>query len=102
MAAAPSAGAGAGVRDKRKPPPPRAEADGKTKSGTAWSHGYLNQKPWHPLSYQNQRRKWIAEQEHAEGLRRSDEVAKEFAQEQSFFSHAAQLTKAQKAKHSAL
>eukprot|EP00850_Spirogloea_muscicola_P018899 SM000178S03464 [mRNA] locus=s178:227964:230883:+ [translate_table: standard] len=102
MATAPTAGAGAGVRDKRKPPPPRAEADGKTKSGTAWSHGYLNQKPWHPLSYQNQRRKWIAEQEHAEGLRRSDEVAKEFAQEQSFFSHAAQLSKAQKAKVEAM
>eukprot|EP00850_Spirogloea_muscicola_P015506 SM000119S25649 [mRNA] locus=s119:217461:220452:+ [translate_table: standard] len=102
MAAAPTADAGVGVRDKRKPPPPRAEADGKTKSGTAWSHGYLNQKPWHPLSYQNQRRKWIAEQEHAEGLRRSDEVAKEFAQEQSFFSHAAQLSKAQKAKVEAM
>ncbi|KAL5647775.1 hypothetical protein ACJX0J_042130, partial [Zea mays] len=38
------------------------EVDLKEKSGTAWSHSYLNQKPWHPLSYPNQRRKWIAEQ----------------------------------------
>ncbi|XVF13766.1 hypothetical protein REPUB_Repub08aG0235700 [Reevesia pubescens] len=26
------------------------EVDFKTKAGTAWSHSYLNQKPWHPLS----------------------------------------------------
>jgi hypothetical protein len=30
------------------------EVDYKTKSGTAWSHNFLNQKPWHPLSYPNQ------------------------------------------------
>lgn len=52
------------------PRPPRkvpefTEVDYKTKAGVAWSHNYLNQKPWHPMSYPNQRRKWIAEQEHA-------------------------------------
>lgn len=31
-------------------------------AGTAWSHGFLNQKPWHPLSFRNQQRKWEAEQ----------------------------------------
>lgn len=53
------------------------EVDYKTKAGTAWSHSYLNQKPWHPLSYPNQRRKWIAEQIHSNRQRRSEEVARE-------------------------
>ncbi|KAK3029736.1 hypothetical protein RJ639_038013 [Escallonia herrerae] len=53
------------------------EVDYRTKAGTAWSHNFLNQKPWHPLSYPNQRRKWIAEQTHAQRERRSEEVARE-------------------------
>lgn len=53
------------------------EVDYRTKAGTAWSHNFLNQKPWHPLSYPNQRRKWIAEQTHAHRQRRSEEVARE-------------------------
>lgn len=53
------------------------EVDYKTKAGTAWSHSYLNQKPWHPLSYPNQRRKWIAEQIHSNKERRTEEVARE-------------------------
>lgn len=53
------------------------EVDYKTKAGTAWSHSYLNQKPWHPLSYPNQRRKWIAEQTHSQRQRRQEEVARE-------------------------
>ncbi|KAL4199265.1 hypothetical protein AMTRI_Chr03g144050 [Amborella trichopoda] len=53
------------------------EVDYKIKAGTAWSHSYLNQKPWHPLSYPNQRRKWIAEQTDAQHHRRAQEVARE-------------------------
>lgn len=53
------------------------EVDYKTKAGTAWSHSYLNQKPWHPLSYPNQRRKWIAEQTHSQREKRAEEVARE-------------------------
>lgn len=53
------------------------EVDYKNKAGTAWSHNFLNQKPWHPLSYPNQRRKWIAEQTHAQRDRRAEEVARE-------------------------
>lgn len=53
------------------------EVDYKTKAGTAWSHSYLNQKPWHPLSYPNQRRKWIAEQTHAHRERRAEEISRE-------------------------
>ncbi|XP_030547187.2 uncharacterized zinc finger CCHC domain-containing protein At4g19190 isoform X1 [Rhodamnia argentea] len=74
------------------------EVDYKTKAGTAWSHSYLNQKPWHPLSYPNQRRKWIAEQVDAERQRRADEVAREYAQEQDFFRQASLISKKEKEK----
>jgi hypothetical protein len=53
------------------------EVEYKVKSGTAWSHSYLNQKPWHPLSYPNQRRKWIAEQQNAQRDRKAEEVSRE-------------------------
>ncbi|MED6182398.1 hypothetical protein PIB30_028142 [Stylosanthes scabra] len=74
------------------------EVDYKTKSGTAWSHSYLNQKPWHPLSYPNQRRKWIAEQTHAHRQRRAEEVAREYAQEQDFFRQTNLISKKDKEK----
>lgn len=74
------------------------EVDYKTKSGTAWSHNFLNQKPWHPLSYPNQRRKWIAEQTHAQRDRRAEEVAREYAQEQEFFRQTALVSKKEKEK----
>lgn len=74
------------------------EVDYKTKAGTAWSHSYLNQKPWHPLSYPNQRRKWIAEQTHANRLRRSEEVAREYAQEQEFFRQTSLVSNKEKEK----
>lgn len=74
------------------------EVDYKTKSGTAWSHSYLNQKPWHPLSYPNQRRKWIAEQTHANRQRRTEEVSREFAQEQEFFRQTTLISKKEKEK----
>lgn len=53
------------------------EFDYKEKAGTAWSHNYLNQKPWHPLSYPNQRRRWIAEQMHGLQDKRTSEIEKE-------------------------
>ncbi|XP_043696170.1 uncharacterized zinc finger CCHC domain-containing protein At4g19190 [Telopea speciosissima] len=74
------------------------EVDYKTKAGTAWSHSYLNQKPWHPLSYPNQRRKWIAEQTDAQRNRRAEEISKEFAQEQDFFRQTALISKKEKEK----
>ncbi|XP_042520866.1 uncharacterized zinc finger CCHC domain-containing protein At4g19190-like [Macadamia integrifolia] len=74
------------------------EVDYKTKAGTAWSHSYLNQKPWHPLSYPNQRRKWIAEQTDAQRNRRAEEIAREFAQEQDFFRQTALVSKKEKEK----
>ncbi|GMY33611.1 uncharacterized zinc finger CCHC domain-containing protein At4g19190 [Fagus crenata] len=88
-------GGGLGIRlNKDK----GGEVDYKSKAGTAWSHSYLNQKPWHPLSYPNQRRKWIAEQTHANHHRRAQEVAREYAQEQEFFRQTALISKKEKEK----
>lgn len=70
-------GGGGGIRLSKRFSDKEGEVDYKTKAGTAWSHSYLNQKPWHPLSYPNQRRKWIAEQTHAQRERRAEEVSRE-------------------------
>ncbi|KAJ7561917.1 hypothetical protein O6H91_03G047600 [Diphasiastrum complanatum] len=80
----------------------KEEVEYKTKQGTAWSHSYLNQKPWHPLSYPNQRRKWIAEQTHAQRQSKTDEVSREFAQEQEFFKQTSLLSKKEKEKAEAM
>jgi hypothetical protein len=77
---------------------PAGEVELKEKSGTAWSHSFLNQKPWHPLSYPNQRRKWIAEQIHTNRARRDEEVQRELAQEQEFFRQTALFSKKDKEK----
>ncbi|XP_020581972.1 uncharacterized zinc finger CCHC domain-containing protein At4g19190 isoform X1 [Phalaenopsis equestris] len=76
----------------------KGEVDYKSKAGTAWSHSYLNQKPWHPLSYPNQRRKWIAEQTHANREHRAEEIAREFSQEQEFFRQTALFSNKEKEK----
>lgn len=89
---------GRGFRLSKKPWEKDGEVDYKTKSGTAWSHSFLNQKPWHPLSYPNQRRKWIAEQTHAQKQRRAEEVSKEYAQEQEFLKQTALISKREKEK----
>ncbi|XP_074571174.1 putative zinc finger CCHC domain-containing protein At4g19190 [Curcuma longa] len=90
-------GGGSG-RLGKKPSESGIEVDYKTKAGTAWSHSYLNQKPWHPLSYPNQRRKWIAEQTNANRASRAEEVAREFAQEQEFFRQTALFSQKEKEK----
>lgn len=65
--------------------PEFTEVDYKTKAGVAWSHNYLNQKPWHPMSYPNQRRKWIAEQEHSVREQAKAIAAKEVGLYSAFF-----------------
>ncbi|KAL8143076.1 hypothetical protein V2J09_016108 [Rumex salicifolius] len=44
------------------------------------------------------RRKWIAEQQHAQHQRRSEEVSREYAQEQEFFRQAALVSQNEKEK----
>ncbi|KAG8382043.1 hypothetical protein BUALT_Bualt05G0035500 [Buddleja alternifolia] len=89
---------GGGFKLSKKSSDKDGEVDYRTKAGTAWSHNFLNQKPWHPLSYPNQRRKWIAEQTHAQRERRAEEVAREYAQEQEFLRQTALISKKEKEK----
>lgn len=89
---------GSGIRLSKRFSDKGGEVDYKTKAGTAWSHSFLNQKPWHPLSYPNQRRKWIAEQTHAQREIRAEEIAREYAQEQEYFRQTALVSKKEKEK----
>ncbi|KAJ7943996.1 CBF1-interacting co-repressor CIR, N-terminal domain containing protein [Quillaja saponaria] len=89
---------GGGLRLSKRFSDKGGEVDYKTKSGTAWSHNFLNQKPWHPLSYPNQRRKWIAEQTDAQKQRRAEEVAREYSQEQEFYRQTSLISKKEKEK----
>ena len=57
----------------------------KPKGGTAWSHGFLNQKYWHPLSYRNQERLFKAEQEEEAKKKRNELAKKEFAEQAELF-----------------
>lgn len=50
--------------------------------GSAWSHGFLNKKPWHPLNYRNQLRVWEAEQQAAADAKAKEDGLKEFEAEQ--------------------
>jgi CBF1 interacting corepressor len=56
--------------------------------GVAWSHGYLNQKPWHPLSYRNQRDLFMAEEKTAKAAETNKQAQFEFEREQEFFRNA--------------
>ncbi|KIY94354.1 hypothetical protein MNEG_13609 [Monoraphidium neglectum] len=62
MSKLPARGAVAGIKEDLK----RAkEGDGKYDprgAGAGWSHNFLNQKPWHPMNFRNQVRKYDAEQ----------------------------------------
>jgi lipopolysaccharide biosynthesis glycosyltransferase len=44
----------------------RAKDTGETYNpngaGAAWSHNFLNQKPWHPLNFRNQKMRFEAEE----------------------------------------
>ncbi|CAN4076386.1 unnamed protein product [Withania somnifera] len=89
---------GGGIRLSKRFSDKGGEVDYKTKAGTAWSHSFLNQKPWHPLSYPNQRRKWIAEQTLAQRELRAEEISREYAREQEFFRQTALVSKKEKEK----
>ena len=53
--------------------------------GNAWSHGYLNQKPWHPMSYRNQRDLFLAEEAAVKAKADNDVAQAEFDREQEFY-----------------
>lgn len=50
--------------------------------GVAWTHDFLNKKPWHPMNFRNRVRVWEAEQEHIESEQRKERGRQEFEAEQ--------------------
>jgi len=62
-----------------------SETGAKPKAGFGWSHSFLHLKQWHPLSFKNQEKLFLAEQAEADRRRRDEEAAKEFAANAEFF-----------------
>lgn len=61
----------AGIRADAK----RAKEPSDKNPGIAWSHNFLNQKPWHPSNFRNQARVFEAEQKSAQAAK-SNAIAK--------------------------
>ncbi|GIL92244.1 hypothetical protein Vretimale_18467 [Volvox reticuliferus] len=50
----------------------------------AWTHHFLNQKPWHPMNFKNRMRAWEAEQDKAEATKAKEKAQAEFDAEQEY------------------
>ena len=66
----------------------------KPTGGKAWTHGFLNQKFWHPMSFRNQEKLFKAEQDAEVAKKRKEEAQKEFQEEQEFFKNTELLSAA--------
>eukprot|EP00854_Cymbomonas_tetramitiformis_P019343 gene19343-23129_t len=89
----PARGVLAGVRkDAEKAKQERLTGEVTREHGNAWSHGYLNQKTWHPLSYRNQRLLYMAEEKSAKQASRDEQAKEDFARESEFFQAAELLS----------
>ncbi|WIA19492.1 hypothetical protein OEZ85_004103 [Tetradesmus obliquus] len=51
-------------------------------TGTAWSHNFLNQKPWHPLNFRNQIKKYEHEQKAIQDFKTKEAAMAEWQAEQ--------------------
>lgn len=67
--------------------------------GAAWTHDFLNKKPWHPMNFRNQAKVWEAEQQHYENERRNDLGRKEFEAEQHYLKTLSMLDPEEKEKY---
>lgn len=61
------------------------------KGTTAWTHDFLNKKPWHPLNFRNQMRKWEAEEETIRNQKLEEANRAEFEAEQQYLQTLAHL-----------
>ena len=66
----------------------------KPTGGKAWTHGFLNQKYWHPMSFRNQEKLFKAEQDAEVAKKRKEDAQKEFQEEQEFFKNTELLSAA--------
>lgn len=68
-------------------------------AGSAWSHDFLNKKPWHPMNFRNQAKVWEAEQRHLEDERRKQLAREEFAAEQEYLKTVSMLSAEEQEKY---
>ncbi|KAK9843316.1 hypothetical protein WJX74_010259 [Apatococcus lobatus] len=91
---APARGVMAGIRADAK----KAKEPSDKNPGVAWSHNFLNQKPWHPSNFRNQARVFEAEQKTAQAAK-SNAIAKaEFEAEQEKLKQLSYLSAAEQKK----
>mmetsp|Transcript_15520 Transcript_15520/g.21423 ORF Transcript_15520/g.21423 Transcript_15520/m.21423 type:complete len:353 (+) Transcript_15520:127-1185(+) len=72
-------------KDHEKQKQARLTGEDQRGHGVAWSHNFMNQKPWHPSSYRNQRLLFMAEEKTAREEQHMKEAKEEFDREQEFF-----------------
>ena len=69
--------------------------------GSAWTHGFLNKKPWHPMNFANRAKVWEAEHQHYDDECRKAEALKEFEAEQHYVKTLSLLDPAEQEKYKA-
>ncbi|GLC47322.1 hypothetical protein PLESTB_001219500 [Pleodorina starrii] len=82
--APPARGAVAGVKADMDRAKEGFDARNPNGVGMAWTHNFLNQKPWHPMSFKNRMRAWEAEQAKSDADRSKEKAQAEFDAEQEY------------------
>ncbi|PRW60741.1 zinc knuckle (CCHC-type) family [Chlorella sorokiniana] len=73
-----------GIRQDLKAAKETGESYDPRGTGAAWTHNFLQKKPWHPLTFRNMARVYEKEQEHYEEEKRKAESRAEFEAEQAY------------------
>ncbi|KAG2492382.1 hypothetical protein HYH03_009330 [Edaphochlamys debaryana] len=82
--AAPSRGAVAGVKADLERAKQGYDPANPNGTGMAWTHNFLNQKPWHPMSFRNRMKVWEHQQAKADEDKTKDKAKAEFDAEQEY------------------
>ncbi|KAG2447737.1 hypothetical protein HYH02_007197 [Chlamydomonas schloesseri] len=82
----PARGAVAGVKADYERFKQTGDYDPKNPNGVgmAWTHNFLNQKPWHPMSFKNRMKVWEHEQDKTEKDKIKEKAQAEFDAEQEY------------------
>eukprot|EP00877_Chromochloris_zofingiensis_P009822 jgi/Chrzof1/5093/Cz15g11060.t1 len=98
----PARGVLAGIKGDLKRSKEQGAAYDHHGAGAAWSHNFLNQKPWHPLNFRNQVKKWEAEQQTTADQKAKEQAQAEFQAEQEKLQALQFLSKEDAAKQKAM
>ena len=67
--------------------------------GVAWTHDFLNKKPWHPMNFRNRVKVWEAEQEHTKDQQLKERGRQEFEAEQEYLKTLSMLSAEEQEKY---